>query len=95
MSELSDLAKETVCGLFFFGMGTVKSSPPHSTVSKNREVFDELIMAGLITRKPFNKYDVWLYEPTPAMPAEAAKLKHWYYSRHLPKLPESPDPLGR
>lgn len=87
MSEkFSDEAKELMCGLFFFGKGTIKSSPPHAMLSRISGAMDELIGSGLVTKKPFNKFDIWLYEPTERMEPEADKHKKWYYSRHLPEI---------
>lgn len=91
MSEYSDDAKNLMCGLFFFGRGTVKSSPPHSTLTKNKAAFDGLEAGGLIAREPFNDHDVWLYSPTAAMEAEADQHRKWYFQRHLPELATTTD----
>lgn len=84
----SDGAKELMCGLFAFGRGTVKSHPPHATLTKNKAAFDELQAAGLIRKEPFNQFDVWLYSPEPALEAEAQKHRKWYWARHAFTAPQ-------
>ena len=81
MSDFSDDAKTLMCGIFAFGNGTVKSHPPHATVGRYQAAFDELERARLITKEPFNQFDVWLYKPTDALAAEANKHRAAYFSR--------------
>jgi hypothetical protein len=86
-TEFSDDAKSLMCGLFAFGHGTVTSHPPHATYRANEAAFLELLSAGLITREPFNRFDVWLHKPTERLSEEAAKHRHWYFSRVFPDAP--------
>lgn len=82
-AEFSDDAKMLMCGLFAFGRGTVKSHPPHATYNSKREAFQELLDRGMITKEPFNKFDIWLYKPTERMDEESANHRRWYYGQAL------------
>jgi hypothetical protein len=65
--ELSDDAKMILSGFFHSGpKTTVKSSPPHATIAKYAAAWQELLDRGLITKEPFNRFDVWLYRGTDA-----------------------------
>lgn len=81
MTEFSEDAIQLMCGLFFFGEGTVKSHPPHAMYNSKSSAFQELLDAKLITKEPFNKFDIWLYKPTPKMAKEAEKHKEQYWKR--------------
>lgn len=90
--QFSDDAKMLMCGIFAFGHGTVKSHPPHRTYRSKEAAFQELLDRGLITKEPFNKFDIWLYKPTERLTEESAKHRHWYFSEAFPSPtpPETP-----
>ena len=91
MSEtaFSDDAKMLMCGIFAFGRGTVKSHPPHQTYQSKQSAFQELLDRGLITKEPFNQFDIWLYKPTERLEEESGKHREWYWSKAFDK-PDTP-----
>ena len=78
MSAFSDDAKTLMCGLFAYGLGTVKSHPPHATYQRYEHAFRELLDAKLIIKEPFNRFDIWLYKPTKRLAGEASKHRAYY-----------------
>lgn len=55
MVELSQNAINLCAGWFSFGVkSSVRSHPPHETYWKNKAAVDELLAAGLISRREFN-----------------------------------------
>lgn len=80
----SDEAKKLMCDLFLFGKGMVCSRPPHINVQRNQRALDELISAGLVSKKPYDEHDVWVYEPTERLAGEAEKHTRWFYTQDIP-----------
>ena len=67
MHDLSKDAEMLVCTMFWSGeRATVRSHPPHLFFKTNKNAFDELLRAGLISGRPYNDHGVIEYVGTKA-----------------------------
>lgn len=65
--KLTDEARKLCAGPFSSGeKSTVRSQPPHETLTKHRAAFDELLGAGIITQREFNRFGVVEFTGTAA-----------------------------
>lgn len=86
MGELSMDAKN-LCARFFgtSAKDTLRSHPPHATLTPLRAAMDELIAAGLVSEAPFNQHGSLLFTGSEGARAvaqarhiEAAREAGWF-----------------